>query len=307
MQIVKNEGFNVLQIKYDKHSSVIRHLYMKRFVLNTAAMQRKNSDNEIQQQECKSENRTLFILNIPPFINEHHIRYLFQNCGQIVQIYFEKKPSFSTATLMHEKLQKLDSKMKQRKQKDETAPSPSVAEFFTKGNEIVAYKICYVVFGKLSGLSNALDMAKTDQVYTFVPDEIDSNDSRWLTGIKLWQSQYNNSIIEQYRLVKIAENFVSECEKNSDEQNEQRQIEAELQQSNEQQSGGWITVNRKLRRDRRALIADQHHDRQIEEKYKDREMKRKSISEKFDEQIAPIIEGAMKKKKKNPRTIYNSF
>ena len=303
MQIIKNEGFNVLQVKFDKQSSIIRHLYVKSFISNSLIQQRKNSDHDLQQQqECKAENCTLFILNIPPFINEQHIRYLFEKCGKIVRVFFDEKPSFQTATSMLEKIQKLDSKTDQQ---DKSAIPLGFSSSVFEENEIFNYKICHVVFAKLSALSNALDMAGTDHVYTFVPDEIDPDDKRWFTGIKLWQSRYNNSVIEQYHRVKLAEKFVAEMDEQSDEQ--QKRIEAEQQQSIEQESGGWITVNRNLRRNRRALIANQQHDRLIEEKLKDRQMKRKLSEQKFDEQIAPIIEAAQKKKKKNPRTIHNNF
>lgn len=279
-EFVKNEGYKVLNVKYDENSGVVRHLFIKQFTLKY----HKNENDD------KPENKTLSIISVPPFVNEQHIRYLFDNCGKIIRIFFQEKPSLSSVSNIYNKIQCLNG---------EEQKITSVMDLIKHKNEINCYKVCYVVFNKTSGLSNALKMAETEKIYFFRPtiEKSDhSNNSCWYTGVKLWQKQYNDSIINEKEMKNIAEAFIEQHSKRVEEMEKMELDQAEIFAEPDNQ--GWITVNRKLRRNREALQNDRYNDEKIEEKYKKRELKRKNKEKEYEKYIENLTKDAMKVKKK---------
>src|SRR5690606_17637894 len=125
-----------LRVKYRPESDVVRHLFIKQFSLNQSA------------DQDRPENRTLFVVNVPPFVTEHHIRCLFEGqCGKIVQIFFQEKLSLSSISSIYSQIQSLS---------DETKGATAVASVSKcrdLGHPVSPYRACHVVFNKPLGLS----------------------------------------------------------------------------------------------------------------------------------------------------------
>lgn len=277
--VPKNEGFQVLKVKYDENSTVLRHVFVKQFVLNY----HKNLN------EDKPENRTLFMINVPPFVTEHHIRHLFGRCGKIKRIFLQEKPSLASASSVFNKIQCLS------ENQTEESSIESVTKYLELDQTIMSYKVCYVVFNKAISLTNALKMTEEETVFTLKPSDTVEGyvAENFYTGIKLWQKQYNDSIVSPGTLKKVATNFLEDYQTKAEKS---ERLEKEMADSGPD-SQGWVTVNRKLRRDRRALVADKFHDIKLKEMYEDRAIKRLNEEHEFEQQIDPLIQAAVKKKK----------
>lgn len=284
-KMVKNDGFLALPVKYSEDSSVIRHLFVKQFLLNF----HKNTN------EDKPENRTLLVLNVPPFVTEHHIRHLFEKkCGKIVRIFLQEKPSLSTSTSVFNRIQSLSGD--QEDMETDAEPLDFISKHFpSNDNQIMSYKVCYIVFNKPNGLANALKMTTDNVVYTLKPSTSEANETtNFLTGIKLWQKQYNDSIVAPWQAKKAADSFLEKHKKYVEEEDIREKARAEMGQEED----GWVTVNRKLRRDRQALVSNQYFDQKIQDKYTDRARKRKTEEEHFEESVNKSMLETGKKKSK---------
>lgn len=279
-EIVKNNGFSVLQVKYRFNSNVIRHLFIKQFALSF----HKNSNDD------KPENRTLFIINVPPFVTEYHMRYLFEkSCGKINKVFLQAKPSMASNASLFNKIQNSSLDMK--------GNDSNNIEELNGDLTIMSYKVCYVVFNKPQGLTNALNMVDNGTVYPLRPDDNSFNNEsftkdQFYTGINLWKKQYNESLFEPTLIKEKVEKFLDDYKNRPEEEQDLEMADTGPDED------GWITVDRTLRRNRKALVNDQFHDQKVIEKYNDRNMKRKTEEKEFDQKMEPIVEMAAKKKKK---------
>lgn len=289
-QILKNDGFQVLQVKYDINSTVVRHLFMKQFSL----LYHKNANAD------KPENRTLFVINIPLFVTEHHLRYLFEKrCGKIERIFMqERKPSLSTSTTAFNQIQMLSSGG-EGVELNHPKPVDSVTKYFASACNEQTSKVCYLVFHKPTGVTNALDMASTSSVvYSLKPcntdiQKDDLNEDDFLTGIRLWQKQYNDSIVAPWQAKKVADNFLRQYKEGAKTDASREKELADMSPDED----GWVTVNRKLRRDKQALVSNQFFDQRIKDKYNERARKRKTDETNFEESVSKSMLVTGKKKK----------
>lgn len=274
----RNEGFKTLKVKASSSSNVVRHIFIKKFWMPFAQNNTNQGDPE------SAENRTLFLINIPPWITENHLRHLFEKrCGKILSIFFEDKASMATSIKALSKIQNV-----------QEASGSKIANYFTKASQS-SFKVSYIVFNKVAGLQNALDLAEEDNVYCLKPDQMDQDQQLcFLTGVALWQKQYNDSLIAPWKAKRDIESFLSDYKQAKVEEEETSKMIAESEDTD-----GWTTVNRNLRRNRTALRNNQYQDEQIRGKYADRANKRLAEESKFDEKIDKSLEQfGMKKKKK---------
>lgn len=314
-----NEGFRRLHVRYsdDNSSSVVRHLFAKQFSL---AYHYRGEDIERRDQKEKPENRTLLLVNVPPFVTEHHIRYLFseQRIGgcKLERIFLQEKPSAGRLASIYNQIQSLrggdneDEAMDTDQNPETTTTAKSVTSFFAPSEQhIMHYKVAYVVFQSPTGLEKALEMADSEQVFSLKPstaDEKQKNNSNFFTGLRLWQKQYNDlAAVQPWQAKKVAEEYLADFHKRAEEEAAKEATQSARRRRGRPDADGWTTVNRKLnRRDKTALVSSQFFDRKIREKYDDRAKKRRSEEAAFEEAVGKttsMLETGKRKKRKGGR------
>lgn len=312
-QTMHNEGFRRLQVRYsDEPSSVVRHLFAKQFSLAY-----NRSELIEKDQKEKPENRTLLLVNVPPFVTEHHIRYLFseQRIGgcKLERIFLQEKPSAGRLASIYNQIQSLRGGDNEAMDTDQnpttTTAAKSVTSFFAPGeSHIMHYKVAYVVFQSPTGLEKALAMADSDQIFSLKPSSTDEKEksNNFLTGLRLWQKQYNDSAaVQPWQAKKVAEEFLVDFQKRAEEEAAREAVQSARRKGGRPDADGWTTVNRKLnRRDKTALVSSQFFDRKIKEKYDERAKKRRSEEAAFEETVGKttsMLETGKRKKRKGGR------
>ncbi|CAH2269321.1 ribosomal RNA-processing protein 7 homolog A [Pararge aegeria] len=149
----------------------------------------------------KPSGRTLFIINVPPYANEDGLKNAFSEAGVIISVIFNMKPISVTQSIKF--------------MKETCKPS---------------FKICYLVFKKVSELNKALELKKLHP--------LNSNDQEVNIGMKKWIQEYNNSVEQPKLLKERIETFMKEHDKKIDsEQKQEKQLEKEDDE-------GWVTVTK---------------------------------------------------------------
>ncbi|XP_072947403.1 ribosomal RNA-processing protein 7 homolog A [Epargyreus clarus] len=151
----------------------------------------------------KPSGRTLFIINIPPYADENGLTNAFREAGKVQSVQFYTKPG-AGETNTHKFIEE-----------------PSKPTF----------RVCYLVFEKVSELDKALHLTKLSPM--------NSNDHKIQFGINKWVNEYNSSVL----LPKVLKERVEEFMKTHDEK--LKQIEKKEKQLEQEDDEGWITVTKR--------------------------------------------------------------
>lgn len=150
----------------------------------------------------KPSGRTLFIVNIPPYADEKGLKNAFSEAGTITSVIFHEKPT-----------------------------SEIIEEQFIKKPQKLSFKVCYLVFKKVSELDKALKLTQLGPM--------NSHGHEIKVGLKKWVEEYNNSIELTKALKERIETFMKEYDKKT-------AIEEKKEKALEQEdSEGWVTVTKR--------------------------------------------------------------
>lgn len=145
-----------MRVKYLPSSLTGHTIYIKEHSV------REHSDN-------RPPGRTLFVLNVPPFIDEKGLKNVFGKAGDIESVQLQEKPS---------------------------------AEKVTNSNlQNASFKVAYIVFSKKSELKNALSIKQLAPV-------CDDNTSA-CSGAIQWIKEYNSAIPNINKLKEDIEQFMT--------------------------------------------------------------------------------------------------
>lgn len=183
-------GFSPVSFKLRHDNSAIRHLFIKEHDTNS---------------DTKPSDRTLFVINVPQFVNEKCIKFMYKECGEIERIYFHSKPKST--------------------EEEEMVGSFTVAE------PQVGYKVAYIVFQNPSGLKKALKCKELPP--------ISSKKHMPSIGVKKWAEEYNSNFIDITTVQKEIDGFMSDY----DAKVEEEKRKAKEMESVEDEDG-WITVTK---------------------------------------------------------------
>ncbi|KDR09508.1 ribosomal RNA-processing protein 7 homolog A isoform X1 [Zootermopsis nevadensis] len=193
------KGFKAFPVKFSAESTTQHWLYYKEH-----SVREKNSS--------KPTNRTLFIINVPPYCNKDCFKRIFSVCGSVTSVFFHQKPSAGTTP-------------------------PEESQFFTKCPRIKGFKVAYVVFEDNRGLQRALKLGENMK-----PVILCTKETPILCGLQKWCQEYNNRIPDISLLQKEIDTFM---EKFDDEAHRKALKEKEMMQEDEE---GWITVTKRGRK-----------------------------------------------------------
>lgn len=156
--------------------------------------------------------KTLFIVNIPPYINEPQLRTAFGSIGTIDNVFITENTFEET-------------------NEDETTASvANQSKYFNKKSNELGFKMAYVVFKLTKSLEKALKLSK-------VKIESDAIGANLLTGIDKWTKQYLDSFINEKELQNEVDDYMRAFE-------EREQEEREESRKTEVDEDGWTVVKR---------------------------------------------------------------
>ncbi|XP_076310269.1 ribosomal RNA-processing protein 7 homolog A [Tachypleus tridentatus] len=199
---VGNSGsFVSIPVKFSEKSNSVNYLFCK--------------DHRVREKhECKPQDRTLFVANVPSYCDKECMKNVFRDCGIVEQVLFHKKPTAGP-------------------------PAENTSSFFIKEQPIKGYKVAYIIFKKPSGLRNALNLVLNLKVSESEPRILSSQTHRLPVGIKKWCQEYNDKVPNLTALKEEIDTYMSEFDKKVEEEKKQAK---EMEGVPDEE--GWITVTK---------------------------------------------------------------
>ncbi|XP_013772328.1 ribosomal RNA-processing protein 7 homolog A-like [Limulus polyphemus] len=199
--VVNSGGFVSIPIKFSEKSNSKSYLFCK--------------DHRVRERhECKPQDRTLFVANVPSYCDKECMKNIFRDCGIVEQVLFHKKP---TAGL----------------------PAENTSNFFINEQPIKGYKVAYIVFKKPSGLRNALNLMLNIKASECEPQILSPQTHLLPVGIKKWCQEYNDKVPDIKALKEEIDTYMSDFDKIVEgEKNQAKQMEGVPDEE------GWITVTK---------------------------------------------------------------
>ncbi|XP_060760164.1 ribosomal RNA-processing protein 7 homolog A [Neoarius graeffei] len=190
-------GFTVLSLKFCSDSPAQHQLCVKEHRVRA------------EKNTHRPPDRTLLVLNIPPYCSQIAVKNLFSQFGPVQHVELCEKPGAA-----------------EDKQ-------PDLSPYFTPAHK-QCFKVAYVVFKRSSGVAAA-------KAHPYDSPLIVSTEKNPVhTGLKKWISEYKQSFIEPELLQKAIDDFITQYDKRKEEAELQKK-EAEEQQEDEE---GWVKVTK---------------------------------------------------------------
>ncbi|XP_030649671.1 ribosomal RNA-processing protein 7 homolog A [Chanos chanos] len=191
-------GFTVLCLKFKSDSPTHHQLIVKEH--------RVRAEKSTQ----RPLNRTLFVLNIPPYCSQNVLKELFSRFGPVQSVELCEKPGASEST------------------------EPKLSKYFTPA-EKEGFKVGYVVFKNASSVTAAASHPHDE------PLIVCTEERPVRTGVQKWIHQYTHSFIPPDQLQEAVDSFMNDYDKRKEEEEERQKREAEEQAEDEE---GWIKVTK---------------------------------------------------------------
>ncbi|KAH8405107.1 hypothetical protein KR222_001718, partial [Zaprionus bogoriensis] len=157
----------------------------------------------------KPKGRTLFLLNVPPYVTEASLQACFQRVGSVESVLFAGKPGREETAKWYEGL--------------DIPCSDARAPF--------QFKVAYVVFQKSNSVGRALSLQSIDLYNS-------SGECLVKTGMELWHDEY-----EQRFLLDVAATQ-AQIDAYMADYDKRERAEAEAARTAEADADGWVTVGK---------------------------------------------------------------
>ncbi|XP_066489986.1 ribosomal RNA-processing protein 7 homolog A [Tiliqua scincoides] len=193
-------GFAAIPVKFSEKYKSPHYLYVKKHQV------REDADTN------RPPDRTLFVLNVPPYCTEECLSRLFSGCCSVQSVEMCGKPS-----------------------PGEKPEAPKSKFFHNKTSQ--GFQVAYVVFKSPAGLQGVKSLS------TQGPLVISSDTHPVQTGIRKWISRYEASVVDPAELKTEVDAFMQVYD--------QKVVEEEAKAEKEDgvpDEEGWVKVTRKGRR-----------------------------------------------------------
>ncbi|XP_072040352.1 ribosomal RNA-processing protein 7 homolog A-like [Amphiura filiformis] len=213
-------GFNVLPIRLNRKSQSGHVLYYK--------------EHNIRGDSASlPPDRTIFVLNVPPYCNKDCFVRLFSDCGRVDSVYLQEKPT------------------------SELLPK-STTKYFSHENISQGFKVAYVVFKSPSAVEKAMNR-KHSEPYILISDDQPALEA----GYKKWCTEYKSERPNLKDLQKEIDEFM---------QTYDQKVSEDIQKAKEEEGTpddeGWITVTRKGSKKQKPVARKEHIEKQLKAKEK---------------------------------------
>ncbi|CAG9089337.1 unnamed protein product [Plutella xylostella] len=151
-------------------------------------------EHSIREQSAdKPSGRTMFIVNVPPYVDEQSLKNAFSEAGKVLSVSFALKPSLSDI-----------------KKVNKFVPDPNLPTF----------RVAYIVFSKVSELDKALKLTSLRP--------LNSETHQIKLGINKWIDEYNNSVYQPKALKQKIEEFMKQHDEETKEaEKKEKKLEEE--------------------------------------------------------------------------------
>ncbi|ALC38772.1 CG9107, partial [Drosophila busckii] len=157
----------------------------------------------------KPKGRTLFMLNVPPYVTEAALSTFFSKLGKVESVLFAAKPGRDETQKWYEGLD----------------------EPFSYKEAPFKFKVAYVVFQRSSGVAKSLVIQSIDLFNS-------SGESLVKTGVELWHDNYmNHYLMDMDETQKKIDAYMADYDKRE----RAAQLAAKTTQAD---ADGWITVGK---------------------------------------------------------------
>ncbi|XP_006013588.1 ribosomal RNA-processing protein 7 homolog A [Latimeria chalumnae] len=192
-------GFTAIPVRFSEKQTSHHYLYLKEHQV------RADTDS------TRPRDRTLFVINVPPYCLEESLLRLFSRCGPVQSVELQQKPGPG--------------------EKFETPRSAFFNLRTPKG-----FKVAYVVFRNLAGVKAAKSLRLQDPFVVSPPDHPVN------TGVQKWIASYAATIVSPEELQAEVDVFMQEHDRKVAE--EEARAEEEEGVPDEE---GWVKITRKGR------------------------------------------------------------
>lgn len=179
--------------------------------------------NVKQETDDKPLGKTLFLINVPPYINETELKSAFRCVGPI------------------EAVQLLENSIDHSHDNTPSTRTTSSnrSKYFDKPNQIIGFKVAYIVFKLTKSLERALKLAKVSiqEPEDAATANTTEHNSILCTGIEKWTNEYLNSLIDEKVLDSEVTDYMHAFEAREQE-------EREMAKNTEVDADGWTVVKR---------------------------------------------------------------
>nr|XP_057905373.1 ribosomal RNA-processing protein 7 homolog A [Doryrhamphus excisus] len=191
------EGFTVLPLKFYSDTKAQHSLYVKEHKVR------------VEKSSHRPLDKTLFVLNIPPYCSEDVVKQLFSQFGPVKSVELGEHPG-----AFHS--------------------GPKLSKHFTPAQK-QCFKVGYIVFLNSSSIAAAKCHPSN------VPLVVCSTQHTVKTGVHKWIQQFKDSFVQPDKLQQIVDDFMKSFDKSKAREEERQRKELEQQKEDED---GWVKVTR---------------------------------------------------------------
>nr|XP_020480598.1 ribosomal RNA-processing protein 7 homolog A [Monopterus albus] len=191
-------GFTVLSLQFSPDSAAQHQLFVKEHKVRA------------EKSSGRPLDRTLFVLNVPPYCSEAVVKKLFSQFGSVQSVELRDHPGSSKES------------------------GPKLSKFFRAADK-KGFNVGYIVFQSSASVSAAKSHPHD------VPLVVCTELHPVRTGVQKWIQEYTQSFVQPDKLQQIVDSFMEGYDKRKEEEAERQRKEAEQQQEDEE---GWVKVTR---------------------------------------------------------------
>uniref|UniRef100_A0A1A9X2K3 RRM domain-containing protein n=1 Tax=Glossina brevipalpis TaxID=37001 RepID=A0A1A9X2K3_9MUSC len=192
------EGYKVIPLRVSANAEHCHSVYMKEHFIRLI-------------DPNKPKGRTLFIVNLPPYVTAQSLEKFFQQYGTVELVTFAEKPGRDETEKWHENLTE-----------------------FSNVKPPFKFKVAYVVFKKNTSLGRALE-ASAINLFSDT-----SKESFIESGMQLWHRQYQEEILDNEQTQKHIDGYMVAYD-------ERERSTFEAAKNSAADVDGWITVGKQGR------------------------------------------------------------
>nr|XP_003419773.1 ribosomal RNA-processing protein 7 homolog A [Loxodonta africana] len=191
-------GYSAIPIKFSEKQQASHYLYVREHRV------REGTKSAWPQQ------RTLFVLNVPPYCTEECLSRLLSPCGSIQSVELQEKPDLAES------------------------PKEPTSKFFHP-KPVPGFQVAHVVFRKPGAVSAALALRG--------PLLVSTESHPVKTGVQKWISEYADSVLDPEALRVEVDTFMEAYDKKIAEEEAKAKEEEGVPDEE-----GWVKVTRRGRR-----------------------------------------------------------
>ncbi|XP_064629479.1 ribosomal RNA-processing protein 7 homolog A-like isoform X2 [Lineus longissimus] len=196
-RIMRMHGFAVIPVKFNMDCFAGHNLFVKDHNLSREVDPRRPND------------RTLYVVNVPPYYNEESLRRIFCDYGKILQVIIQDELSLSTN-------------------------NDGESKFFKKIETAKGFSAAYVVFNQAGSLKTAKQMSLGQ------PRVLSTGEKRVYAGMNKWLPEYAAyHTLDTTELQKDIDKYMADFDKKKLEVEEH-----EKTMDGVPDEYGWVTVTR---------------------------------------------------------------